>query len=95
MFKRFTHAIRDNFIIYVDGEPVDACEGDTILSALLSEIGFVRLLELKPEKRAGFCLMGACQDCWLWHLSGERARACTERVLPGMRLSTSQPGSVR
>jgi D-hydroxyproline dehydrogenase subunit gamma len=95
MFKRLPHVIRDKFLIYVDDEPVDACEGDTILSALLSQIGFVRHLELSPEKRAGFCLMGACQDCWLWHVSGERVRACTERVLPDICLSTSQPGSVR
>ncbi|TCU21250.1 2Fe-2S iron-sulfur cluster protein [Rhizobium azibense] len=95
MFERVTHVIRERFIVHVDGHPVEACEGDTVLSVLLSEIGFVRQFELKSEKRAGFCLMGACQDCWLWHLSGERVRACTERVSPGMRLSTSQPGSVR
>ncbi|PKA39970.1 NAD(FAD)-dependent dehydrogenase [Rhizobium sullae] len=95
MFQRLPHVIRERFIVQVDGHPVDAYEGETILSALLSGKGFVRHFEFRSERRAGFCLMGACQDCWLWHVSGERVRACTERVTPGMRLATSQPGGTR
>ena len=28
--------------------------------------GALRAAEFGPEARAGFCLMGACQDCWVW-----------------------------
>ena len=32
--------------------------------------------------------MGACQDCWVDSESGERYRACSTLLLPGMRLLT-------
>jgi len=43
--------------------------------------------------RAGFCLMGACQDCWVWLADHSRVRACTTVVADGMHvLSTAPPG---
>jgi NADH dehydrogenase/NADH:ubiquinone oxidoreductase subunit G len=38
--------------------------------------------------RSGFCLMGACQDCWVWTEDGERLRACTTVVREGLRVTT-------
>ena len=34
--------------------------------------------------RAGFCLMGACQDCWVELADGRRVQACSTTVEPGM-----------
>ena len=34
--------------------------------------------------RAGFCLMAACQDCWVRLADGRRLRACSTPVEPGM-----------
>ena len=39
----------------------------------------LRRHEFSDEARAGFCLMGACQDCWVWLADGRRVRACTTR----------------
>jgi predicted molibdopterin-dependent oxidoreductase YjgC len=47
--------------------------------------------EFGDGARAGFCLMGACQDCWMWTSTGERVRACTTFVAPGMSVITHQP----
>ena len=63
--------------ITVDGQPVTARAGETVLTALRAGLGHVRNFEFSRERRAGFCMMGACQDCWLWRRSGERLRACT------------------
>ena len=50
-----------------------------LLVALLVHQRHVRHSEFGDGVRAGFCLMGACQDCWVWTEEGERLRACTDR----------------
>jgi predicted molibdopterin-dependent oxidoreductase YjgC len=77
--------------ITVDGSPIVARVGETVLIALISEWGYIRNCEFSGERRAGFCLMGACQDCWLWHSTGEPVRACTRFVEAGMSLRTADP----
>lgn len=79
------------FEIVFDGEAISALPGDTVLTAVLSARPALRQSMAANEPRAGFCLMGACQDCWLWLEDGERLRACTSIAKPGMRLSSSPP----
>jgi predicted molibdopterin-dependent oxidoreductase YjgC len=81
--------------IFVDGLRVRARLGETVLTAMRSDPGHVRNFEFSSEVRAGFCLMGACQDCWLWREDGERLRACTSLADSGMRLLTRSPEAVR
>lgn len=74
--------------IRVDGAEVDALEGDTLLVALLTTGTRLRESEFGDGPRAGFCLMGACQDCWVWTEAGGRLRACSTPVADGMRIVT-------
>lgn len=69
-----------------DGAIIVATTGDSVLAALLASGALVRRLEFGGEPRAGFCLMGACQDCWVWSAEGGRIRACTTNVADGMVL---------
>ncbi len=69
-----------------DGLPIRATAGDSVLAALLENGALIRPLEFGGEPRAGFCLMGACQDCWVWSATGGRIRACTTPVSEGMEL---------
>jgi predicted molibdopterin-dependent oxidoreductase YjgC len=69
-----------------DGETLTATAGDSVLAALLANGALLRRLEFGGEPRAGFCLMGACQDCWVWSARGGRIRACTTPVAEGMEL---------
>jgi NADH dehydrogenase/NADH:ubiquinone oxidoreductase subunit G len=69
-----------------DGAPIRATAGDSVLAALLENGAFVRGFEFGAEPRAGFCLMGACQDCWVWSAAGGRLRACTTPAAEGMEL---------
>lgn len=75
----------------LDGEPAAALEGDTVLTAILTHRAQLRRNEFSHEPRAGFCLMGACQDCWVWTADGHRLRACTTVVEEGMHIVTHQP----
>jgi predicted molibdopterin-dependent oxidoreductase YjgC len=74
-----------------DGLPLTATEGDSILAVLLTHGLILRRHEFGTEPRAGFCLMGACQDCWVWSVQGGRLRACTTPVADGMILASQPP----
>jgi D-hydroxyproline dehydrogenase subunit gamma len=90
-FVRLGETGRESVQLMIDGATVTALVGDTLLTALLCSVRHVRQSEFGDEKRAGFCLMGACQDCWVWTPDGERLRACTTVVEAGMRIVTTQP----
>ncbi|MBZ9792669.1 (2Fe-2S)-binding protein [Rhizobium sp. 3T7] len=80
--------------IAIDGQSYTARRGETVLTAIRMGPGHARNFEFLSERRAGFCLMGACQDCWLWRKDGRRLRTCTSRVEAGMDLLTSAPEAV-
>lgn len=80
---------REPVDIFVDGQPVRAQVGDTVLTAMLTHGQQLRRNEFSGAPRAGFCLMGACQDCWVETESGQRLRACGTAVEPGMRLRSA------
>lgn len=72
----------------LDGRAAEAREGDTLMTAILLQAPALRRFEFADEARAGFCLMGACQDCFVMLEDGTRVRACTTLVSPGMRVRT-------
>jgi len=75
----------------LDGRPVQALEGDTVLTAVLTHSAQLRRNEFSGEPRAGFCMMGACQDCWIATADGARLRACSTFIVPGMALLSEVP----
>jgi predicted molibdopterin-dependent oxidoreductase YjgC len=79
---------REPVAFVLDGQAVQALAGDTVLTAILLQRASVRVTEFSGENRAGFCLMGACQDCWVRSASGARLRACTTLLEAGMHLCT-------
>jgi predicted molibdopterin-dependent oxidoreductase YjgC len=72
----------------IDARPVRAQAGDLLLTAMLLNQGYVRRFEFADAKRAGFCFMGACQDCWVSLADGRRVRACDTLVEEGMNVLT-------
>ena len=68
----------------IDGAPAEAREGDLLLTAILLHRPALRRFEFGDSHRAGFCLMAACQDCWVSLADGRRLRACTTPIEPGM-----------
>nr|WP_242481638.1 (2Fe-2S)-binding protein [Paracraurococcus ruber] len=71
----------------LDGAEMTARQGDTLLTAILAAGGgWLRRSEFGDGNRAGFCLMGACQDCWVTVEGLGRRRACGTLLAPGMEV---------
>jgi predicted molibdopterin-dependent oxidoreductase YjgC len=68
----------------IDGVPATAVAGDFLITAILTNRADLRHFEFSDATRAGFCLMGGCQDCWVGLQDGRRVRACTTPVEAGM-----------
>ena len=90
-FVRVAETERRSVRFYLDGVEIEALEGDTLLVAILGSGTYLRSSEFGDGKRAGFCLMGSCQDCWVTAEDGTRIKACSTNVEPGMRISTAGP----
>ncbi|MCZ4354836.1 (2Fe-2S)-binding protein [Roseovarius aestuarii] len=72
-----------------DGTPVNGFVGDTVLAALLRSGTYIGQSEFDGTPRAGFCLMGSCQDCTLWDSDGRRLRACMVDIQSDMDLRST------
>ena len=90
-FVRLAETERARVAFELDGQDCFALEGDTLLVAILANARRVRDSEFGDGARAGFCMMAACQDCWVWTAGGERVRACSTPVEAGMRIVTRDP----
>ncbi|CAD6561258.1 hypothetical protein LMG27952_07411 [Paraburkholderia hiiakae] len=87
-FVRVAETARASISFVLDGLEVKALAGDTLLTAILTHQRHVRRSEFSTEPRAGFCLIGACQDCWVRSEDGTRLRACSTLLREGMRVLT-------
>jgi len=72
----------------LDGIPCEGRAGDTVLTAILTVTDRLRTSDFSGMPRAGFCQMGACQDCWVSTSDGRRLRSCSTRLEAGMDLRT-------
>jgi aerobic-type carbon monoxide dehydrogenase small subunit (CoxS/CutS family) len=88
LLHRVAEAGRAGVAFTLDGQPAHAMAGDTVLTAVLTQCGQLRRNEFSGTPRAGFCMMGACQDCWILTADGARLRACSTFIEPGMALLT-------
>lgn len=85
-FVRLAETQRRRISIAIGDRRIEALEGDSLLTALLLSGHEIRRSEFGVGSRAGFCLMGACQDCWVSLADGRRLRACTTAAEDGMTL---------
>ena len=77
--------------IEVDGEPLQAFEGETVATALLASGR--RIFRHTPggSPRGLYCGMGICFDCVV-EVDGESSvRSCITLVRPGMKIRTPRP----
>lgn len=74
---------------FLDDRELVGLAGDSVLTAILVHLKALRESDFSGVPRAGFCLIGACQDCWIWTDDGARLRACTTVLQEGMRLRTA------
>ena len=93
LLKRLAETGRTPVTFVLDGKVVTALDGDTVLTAVLTQGVQLRRSEFSSQPRAGFCMMGACQDCWISTEAGESLRACGTFIKDGMRLNTGTGGA--
>ncbi|HEK0909923.1 (2Fe-2S)-binding protein [Pseudomonas putida] len=91
LFKRLAERQRPVLQFTLDGEPASGLLGDTLLTAVLTSGAHLRGSDFSAEPRAGFCLMGACQDCWVRLGDGRRVRACATALEAGQQV-LREPG---
>jgi len=91
--QRLKERNRPTVAFVLDGQPAEALAGDTVLTAVLTHTRQLRINEFSQQPRAGFCLMGACQDCWVRLADGKSLRACQTIIEPGMHICTQPPGN--
>ncbi len=87
-FVRLAEHNRRPITLTIDGAPVTVLQGDTLLTAMLIHGRHLRDSEFGDGPRAGFCLTGACQDCWVSLDDGRRLRACSSFATDGMAVKT-------
>lgn len=92
LFQRLVQRPGPTISFTIDGIPAEARAGDLVIGAMLLHRRALRRFEFGAGERAGYCLMGACQDCWVTLADGRRVRACTTLVEPGMAVVTGGVG---
>jgi sarcosine oxidase subunit alpha len=73
--------------LFFNGEPVEACEGETIAAALVAAgHRTLRRTSRRADPRGLFCAMGVCFDCLVEVDGRTGVRACMTRARDGMRV---------
>lgn len=89
MFRRLPEDTRAVVTLSVDGQSIEAREGDSVAAALLAA-GLLqsRSTAVSNAPRAPYCMMGVCFDC-LMAIDGVGSRqACMVPVRQGMEVRT-------
>ena len=79
-----------SFTVEVDGRPLPAHEGETILTVLLAA-GYQALRRRRDGSPAGaYCAMGGCFDCVVTVDGVPDVRSCMTPATPGCRVETGR-----
>ena len=80
---------RKTVTIHVNGQPVEAKEGEPIASALITAgIMTFRTTRVRKEPRGYFCGIGLCSDCMMTVNHVPNIRTCVTPVEEGMSIET-------
>ncbi len=89
------HAVIESFsggrevVIFVDGAPIAAREGEPVAAALYGAgIRVTRHASKSGEPRGPFCMIGRCTECCMTVDGARNVRACRALVKEGMRVET-------
>jgi predicted molibdopterin-dependent oxidoreductase YjgC len=75
--------------LLVDGEPVEAFEGEPIAAALMAAGHKVfRYTPKRSEPRGIFCAIGRCTDCAMTVDGRPNVRTCITPAVDGMKVET-------
>jgi aerobic-type carbon monoxide dehydrogenase small subunit (CoxS/CutS family) len=86
LFKRLAETQRPTLAFTLDGQPATGLLGAGQYGGQQGVAEHLRGSDFSAERRAGFCLMGACQDCWVRLEDGRRVRACSTLLEDGQAI---------
>ena len=87
MFRRIDNHEAPAVRLELDGEAVEARQGDMLSAVLLSHPnGYCRTTAVTGAKRAPYCLMGVCFDCLIEVDGQPNQQACMIPAREGMRV---------
>jgi len=89
LFQPIDPPSSDPVVFHFDGAEIQGRAEDTLLAALLRHGARIGTSEFDGTPRAGFCLMGSCQECTIWDRNGRRMRACMTDVRAGLSLRST------
>ncbi|MCD6192157.1 MAG: (2Fe-2S)-binding protein [Candidatus Aminicenantes bacterium] len=78
---------KEKINLYVNGKPVTAYAGETVLAALLAAgYKIIKKNPVSQEPRGALCGMGVCFECTVTINGVPNIRACVTEVQEGMRV---------
>lgn len=81
--------------IRVNGREVAACEGETVLAALVAAgMKTLRASHVRGEGRGALCGMGVCYECLVSINGRPNQRACMTEVEDSMEIGIDGPKAV-
>jgi predicted molibdopterin-dependent oxidoreductase YjgC len=91
MFRRLPEAAGDTIAFRLNGTPMTARAGDTVAAALLAAgLAYCRTTPVSGAKRAPYCMMGVCFECFVTIDGVGNRQACLVPVRDGMRVETQE-----
>jgi predicted molibdopterin-dependent oxidoreductase YjgC len=91
--RRLNNVVRGaELTIMVDGQPISAFAGETVLAAMLAADRIQMRQDSAGVPRGAFCNMGTCSECLVKIIEANgairRARACLTPVAAHMQIAT-------
>ncbi|HHF43210.1 MAG: (2Fe-2S)-binding protein [Candidatus Aminicenantes bacterium] len=78
---------KEKINLYVNGKPITAYAGETVLAALLAAgYKIIKKNPVSQEPRGALCGMGVCFECTVTINGVPNIRACVTEVQEGMRV---------
>jgi predicted molibdopterin-dependent oxidoreductase YjgC len=91
MFRRLQPDTRAPVTLTIDGERVEARNGDTVAAAMLAADRLhCRTTPVSGAPRAPYCMMGVCFDCLVTIDGVGNRQACLVPVSEGMAVERQQ-----
>jgi len=89
MFRRLPEIAQRVVTIMVDGQRVEAQEGDSVSAALLAAgLTSTRQTPVSGAPRAPYCMMGVCFECIVTIDGVANRQGCLVTVREGLQITT-------